>query len=78
MRVALNSPKVLSSTLVMLRDYSSLIQPWKAVWFLSFQGSSFKASNLLSEFFPMEAYKNQPVFGTENVIKACVAIDQKM
>lgn len=69
MRVALNSPK-LKFYIGDVRDYSSLDTALKGVDFV-FQAAALKQVPSC-EFFPMEATKTN-VFGTENVIKACVA-----
>ena len=69
MRVALNSPKV-KFYIGDVRDYSSLDTALKGVDYV-FQAAALKQVPSC-EFFPMEATKTN-VFGTENVIKACVA-----
>lgn len=69
MRVALNHPKV-KFYIGDVRDYNSLDLALKGVDFV-FQAAALKQVPSC-EFFPIEATKTN-VFGTENVIKACVA-----
>ena len=69
MRVALNHPKV-KFYIGDVRDYNSLDLALKGVDFV-FQAAALKQVPSC-EFFPIEATKTN-VFGTENVIKACVS-----
>ncbi|MBC6369204.1 polysaccharide biosynthesis protein [Algoriphagus sp. AK58] len=69
MRVALNHPKV-KFYIGDVRDYNSLDLALKGVDYV-FQAAALKQVPSC-EFFPIEATKTN-VFGTENVIKACVS-----
>ncbi|OOG67949.1 polysaccharide biosynthesis protein [Algoriphagus sp. A40] len=73
MRVSLNHPKV-KFYIGDVRDFNSLDLALKGVDFV-FQAAALKQVPSC-EFFPIEATKTN-VFGTENVIKACVANNVK-
>lgn len=69
MRILLNNPKV-KFYIGDVRDYNSLDLALKGVDYV-FQAAALKQVPSC-EFFPIEATKTN-VFGTENVIKACIA-----